>query len=375
MFFAYFLFLSLVLTLILGAHWFVYFSAIRLLKIERRKGIKIFFYLGLFTSFSFILASFLARVQGSPLIRLAYITSSLWLGYLTNFIWACIILWVLKGLYLKLKLHFDFRKLSIAVFSFFVLFASWGIYHASDVKVKNLNIAMKNLPASWEGKRVMQLSDTHFGQIYGVGAVQKIINIVNQEKPDVVVITGDLFDGTDGNMDEITKYVGLIKAPMGVYFTSGNHDYYAGQEKVEADLTKVGIKVLADGFVDLDGLQLAGINYSFPSLAKKFASYTDEIKSWPSYSVDKPTVMMHHIPEKISEFADGGIDLMLSGHTHRGQIFPFGLITDIIFKGFDHGLNTYKDLQVYTSSGTGTWGPPMRTSADSEIVIFKLLKK
>jgi len=120
---------------------------------------------------------------------------------------------------------------------------------------------------------------------------------------------------------------------------------------------------------------LAGINYSFPGIDVRYENYTKEINSWLGYSIDKPTIMMHHIPEKINEFADAGIDLMLSGHTHRGQIFPFGLITDFIFKGFDNGLNAYNDLQVYTSSGTGTWGPPMRTSSDSEIVIFKLLKK
>lgn len=369
MFLAYFLFLTVVLAIILGTHWFVYFSLIRFFAIEKRQGIKILFYVGVAFSFSFILASFLARIDSSWLIRLFYISSSLWLGYLVNFLLASAVLWILKGLHLPVKCRIDFRIISIIVFAFFFLFASWGIYHASDVKVKNFDITLKNLPTAWQGKRVMQISDTHFGQVYGVKSVQRLLDLVNREKPDLIVITGDLFDGTDGNMDQLISYIGRLQAPMGVYFTTGNHDFYAGEEKLDADLEKVGVKLLSNGFVDLNGLQLAGINYAFQLGGM---SYQDQINTWDNYSRDKSTILLHHIPDKINEFSDAGIDMLLAGHTHRGQLFPFGLITDFIFKGFDHGLNNYGDMQVYTSSGAGTWGAPMRTSSDSEIPIFKL---
>ncbi|MBU4400983.1 MAG: metallophosphoesterase [Planctomycetes bacterium] len=355
--------------MILGTHWFVYFSVIRFFAIEKRRGIKILFYVGIAVSFSFILASFLARVDSSWLIRLFYIASSLWLGYLVNFLLASVVLWVLRGPHRLIKCRADFRIISIVIFAFFFLFSSWGVYHASDVKVKNFDVILKDLPATWQGKRVMQVSDTHFGQVYGVKSVQRLLDLVNQEKPDLIVITGDLFDGTDGNMDQLISHIGRLKAPMGVYFTTGNHDFYAGEEKLDTDLKKVGINLLSNGFVDLNGVQLAGINYAFQLGGM---SYQDQIHTWQNYSSAKPTILLHHVPDKINEFADAGIDLLLAGHTHRGQLFPFGLITDFIFKGFDHGLNTFGDLQVYTSSGAGTWGAPMRTSADSEIPIFKL---
>lgn len=369
MFLAYFFFLTVVLAVILGTHWFVYFSVIRFFAIQKRRGIKILFYVGIAFSFSFILASFLARIDSSWLIRLFYIASSLWLGYLVNFLLASTVLWILKGAHRLLSPRVDFRIISVVVFIFFSLFASWGVYHASDVKVKNFDITMQNLPASWQGKRVMQLSDTHFGQVYRVAAIQRLLDLIEREKPDLIVITGDLFDGTDGNMDQLISHIGRLKAPMGVYFTTGNHDFYAGEEELDADLEKVGINLLENGFVDLGGLQLAGINYAFQLGGM---SYLDQIKTWQNYSKDKPTILLHHVPDKVNEFADAGIDLLLAGHTHRGQLFPFGLITDFIFKGFDHGLNNYGDMQVYTSSGAGTWGAPMRTSSDSEISIFKL---
>lgn len=369
MFLAYFLFLTVVLVVILGAHWFFYFSIIRFFEIEKRKDIRILFYLGVAVSFSFILASFLARVDSSWLIRLFYISSSLWLGFLVNFLLASVVLWILRIIFNKIRYRFDFRKISMVVFVFFFLFAIWGIYHAFDVKVKNMDIVLNNLPDEWRGKRVMQISDTHFGQVHGVMAVQRLVDLVDRESPDLVVITGDLFDGTDGNMDELTKNIGSLKAPFGVYFTTGNHDFYAGEEKLDADLEKAGIKLLANGFVDLNGLQLAGINYSFRG---EGMSHRDEINSWPNYSSAKPTILLHHIPEKLDEFADAGVDLVLSGHTHRGQLFPFGLITNLVFKGYDYGLKDFGDLQVHTSSGAGTWGAPMRTSADSEVVIFTL---
>lgn len=369
MFLAYFLFLTVVLAVILGMHWFVYFSVIRFFEIEKRRGVKILFYVGIAFSLSFILASFLARVDSSWLIRLFYIASSLWFGYLINSLLASAILWMLKWPHRLLKCRIDFRIISIAFFAFFILFASWGIYHASDVRVKNFDITLNNLPVAWQGKRVMQVSDTHFGQVYNVGSVQRLLNIVDQEKPDLIVITGDLFDGTDGNMDQLISYIGRLQAPQGVYFTTGNHDFYAGEEKLDAELQKEGINLLANGFVDLNGLQLAGINYAFQLGGM---SYLDQIKTWQNYSKDKPTILLHHVPDKINEFADAGIDMLLAGHTHRGQLFPFGLITDFIFKGYDHGLNNYGAMQVYTSSGAGTWGAPMRTSADSEIPIFTL---
>jgi len=369
MFLAYFLFLTVVLTAILGTHWFVYFSIIRFFEIEKRRGIKILFYVGVATSFSFILASFLARVDSNWLIRLFYVVTSLWLGFLVNFLLAAIVLWFFRLLHRKAKCRFDFRIISSAVFAFFILFGIWGIYHAFDVKVKDIDLSLKNLPAEWSGKRVMLVTDTHFGQVYGVMAVERLVDLVNREKPDLIAISGDLFDGTDGNMDLLISYIGRLKAPLGVYFTTGNHDFYAGQEKLDADLEKVGIKILDNGFIDLNGLQVAGINYSFQLQGM---NYKDEITSWPGYSADKPTIFLHHIPERVNEFANAGVDLLLSGHTHRGQLFPFGIVTDFIFKGFDHGLKDFNDLQVYTSSGAGTWGPPMRTSADSEVVIFKL---
>lgn len=369
MFLAYFLFLSVVLLVILSSHWFFYFSVVRFFEIERRRGVKIVFYLGIIFSAVFILSSFLARVDNGWLIRLFYISSSLWLGFLINFILAVAILWVIKLIHKSLKIQFNFQIVAVVVFTLSFSFSVWGIYHAMDVRVNRVSVSLENLPVSWQGKKIMQISDTHFGQVYGVKSVQKIIDLVKQEKPDAVVITGDLLDGTDGDMDQLMSYIGRIQSPLGVYFTSGNHDYYAGQEKLEADLEKVGIHVLANGFVDLEGLQLAGINYAFQV---KKPDYLKVISSWDGYSENKPTILLHHIPDNLSAFSVAGIDLVLSGHTHRGQLFPFGLITDTVFAGYDHGLNLFGDMQVYTSSGAATWGPPMRTSSDSEVVMITL---
>jgi predicted MPP superfamily phosphohydrolase len=369
MFLAYFLFLLFVLAFILGIHWFFYFSVIRFLHIERHRGIKIFFYLGIIASFSFILSSFLVRVDSGWLMRLYYLSSALWMGFLVNLTLAVSVLWFLRLVYFKIKCRFSFPKITLVVLAFFFFFSFWGIYHAFDIEIKNIDVALQNLPDEWRGKKIMHISDTHYGQVHGVWAVQRLINIVDEERPDLVLITGDLFDGTDGNMDSLIANIARIKAPEGVYFTSGNHDFYAGEEKIDVDLKKVGVNVLSDGFVDLRGLQLAGINYSFKWQED---SHKKTIESWPNYSHDKPTVLMHHIPDRIDEFADAGVDLLLCGHTHRGQMFPFGLITNFIFKGYDYGLKNYNALQVYTSSGTGTWGPPMRTSGDSEVVILNL---
>jgi hypothetical protein len=192
---------------------------------------------------------------------------------------------------------------------------------------------------------------------------------VNLLKPDAVFITGDLFDGMDGNFDNVSDALNQIQAPDGIYFVTGNHETYFGLDKVNKILAQTKIKVLNDDVVDVKGLQIIGTLFPGDGQSRDIETV---IKNNPNYVFGKPTILLHHAPTEIDQAKRLGVNLQLSGHTHKGQIFPFGYVTKLIYRGYDYGLHTEGDYNIYTTNGVGTWGPPMRTGNTPEIVDITL---
>src|SRR3989339_711047 len=184
--------------------------------------------------------------------------------------------------------------------------------------------------------------------------------------------------------------INQIKSKKGTYYVTGNHETYLGLEEVFAILAKTNINVLNDRVVNVDGLQIIGISY--PGNGGKDAQ--NIIKNDENFSLEKPSILLYHSPTNLFSFETSsgdwhrniywtpdvsfsvarnlGADLQLSGHTHRGQIFPFNFITHYIYGGYDYGLHQIEDFAIYITSGTGVWGPPVRTGGDSEIVVITL---
>jgi hypothetical protein len=262
---------------------------------------------------------------------------------------------------------------SVGVFG--LALSGWGVWSAiRPVEVKRVQVRLKKLPGALNGLRLVQLSDMHIGLTIGRDFVEDVVRKVNALEPDIVAITGDLIDGSVEDLGAAVAPLGEIHARLGTYFVTGNHEYYSGADSWLAFLRTLGIRVLRNEHVELskDGetIHLAGVD---DWTAHQFGNGhgSDMAGALAGRDASKPVILLAHQPIQFDEARAHGVDLQISGHTHGGQIFPFGLLTRLA-QPFLSGLHQRGDSQIYVSSGTGYWGPPMRIAAPAEITLIQL---
>ena len=253
--------------------------------------------------------------------------------------------------------------------------SGWGVWSAiRPVEVKRVPVRLSKLPASLNGLRLVQLSDMHVGLTIGRDFVEDVVRKVNDLDPDIVAITGDLIDGSVEDLGHAVAPLGEIRSTLGTYFVTGNHEYYSGADSWLGFLQSIGIRTLRNEHVALekDGetIHLAGVD---DWTAHQFGNGhgADITRAMAGRDTSKPVVLLAHQPVQFDEAREHGVDLQISGHTHGGQIFPFGVLTRLV-QPFLSGLHQRGDSQIYVSSGTGYWGPPMRIAAPAEITLIEL---
>lgn len=363
------LFLVFGLGIYFGAHYLLFFSLVRFFQIGSPQAKTILFLIILFLSLSFIFSSLLAHFKEGWLTKSFYILSGFWLGLLVNFILATAVIWLVIGL-VKIA-GIESSSAIVASFLFLVAlgFSSYGVWNGFHPRVKNIEVKIKNLPLKWQGKNIVQLSDVHLGHIYQAPYLQKLVSQINALRPAAVFITGDFFDGMDGQLDSLVEPLNEIQAEKGIYFVTGNHETYLGADKAFAVLEKTKIRILQNEVADVSGLKIIGINYPLQGEANNEIKILESLKD---KFLGQPNILLFHSPVNIEQVKEAGVNLQLAGHTHKGQLFPFGWITKLVYKGYDYGLRTDGDFSIYTTSGAGTWGPPMRTGNIPEIVQIRL---
>jgi len=318
---------------------------------------------------SFIASSFLAHWNDGLLTRVLYFCSTLWLGVGLTLLTAFGIAWAAWGATRVLGQRSNPVWFGLAAVGLTVLYSAYGIANAYHPRIVNLTVRIKNLPPGWHGKKLMHLSDVHLGRILGAGFLSRAVAKINAQNPVMVLITGDLFDGADGNLEELVAPLNLLVAPQGIYFVTGNHETYLGVERAYAALRTTPVRVLADERVVVDGLQVIGISYPERGHALDFAG---KMARMPGFNPALPSILLYHSPSQVAEAKAAGINLQLSGHVHQGQIFPLQFITRLMFGRYYHGLHTEGDYTLYTTSGAGLWGPTKRTGNYPEIVVINL---
>lgn len=290
----------------------------------------------------------------NPLTRIYYAISLTWAGFMAYLFLASVIYLlatVIAGQQLAL-----FGEI---IFSLAVLIGIYGLIHARRVFVKEVEVTLPHLPDSWKGKRAVWISDLHIGQIYSKGAVRRIVEKVNSLSPEVVFIGGDLFDGASHpRILESIEPLRALAAPLGTYFIMGNHESYGNVELFLKSIKDKGIKVLRNEKADIAGIQLFGADYGTP---------------FGETGIDRstPSIILKHEPDELETSEKAGFSLQISGHTHRAQQWPFEYLARLSYGRFTYGLQKRGSMQVYTSSGAGTWGPPIRVGTNREIVLFK----
>lgn len=363
------LFITLGLAILFGSHYFLYFSLIHFFPEITKAHNETLAGVISFLAISFILFSIIAHVRESFLARIFYFLSGFWLGFLTNLVMATAVIWIIISLNNCISFSLNLKILGTIFYVSAFLFSLYGVWNAMHPKIKSISITIPNLPDRWKNKKIIQLSDLHIGHIHKDSFIKNIVKKVNFINPDLIAITGDLFDGMDGNFDFPLKIINEMNPRNGIFFVTGNHETFLNTKIIFSALEKTKIKVLHDEVLNIDGLNIIGINYPEHGETKDAIEVIEKLK--PQF-FGKPNIFLYHTPVNIDKFRESGINLMLSGHTHRGQLFPFQLITKLLFKGFDYGLHTVDKFTIYVTSGAGTWGPAMRTGNRPEIVVISL---
>jgi len=254
---------------------------------------------------------------------------------------------------------------------FFALIAgTYGYFEALDIRTERVIVKSPKIPREVSPLRIVQISDIHLGLIVREDRLARILREVKKANPDLFVSTGDLVDAQIHHLNHLSDLLGEIRPRFGKFAVTGNHEYYAGLAQALDFTRKAGFQLLRGQGLTVGGLfnligvdDPTGIYYGEPMIEEK-----ELLSRFPR---DKFTILLKHRPE-LNADSLGFFDLQISGHTHKGQIFPFRLITRIFF---DHSGGLYKlpnGATLYTSRGSGTWGPPIRFLTPPEVTIFEI---
>ena len=319
-------------------------------------------------SFTFVPAALLSFRYSGPLLAWFYRIAVLWLGFVNFLVLAAILCWPVWFLSRWVTLDPAARPWIGGVLAGLAVLAGiYGIVNAQRVRVRRLTVKIPHLPESWRGRKAVVISDLHLGNVNGARFCRRLVRQASTMQPDIVFLPGDLFDGVRGDLDRLLEPIREWKPPLGVYFSSGNHEEFGDPTHYLEPIARAGIRVLVNERVTVDGVHIAGISYRDSTYPIRVRSLLETM----NLNSGMPSILLHHVPSRLQLAERAGVSLQLSGHTHCGQVFPYNLITHRIFGRFTYGLHSFGAMQVYTSSGAGTWGPPMRVGTQPEIVALQ----
>ncbi len=239
----------------------------------------------------------------------------------------------------------------------------YGLMNARFLRTREVIIPTDKL----EGEvKVAHLSDVHIGTFYSPRFLQRVVDRTNSLDPDIVVITGDLADGAHPYTGETFRPLNDLKAP--VYYVTGNHEHYAGLSDVLTALEETKVHRLVNSMVVDRDIQIIGVDYW--AERDEVATTIDDVGPDP----DKFSLVLYHVPRELEAIKERKVDLMLSGHTHAGQFFPFTLFTKMVWKK-GKGLYDLGTTRLFVSHGIGTWGPPIRVGTQSQVALIRIQGK
>jgi uncharacterized protein len=242
------------------------------------------------------------------------------------------------------------------------------------VRVDRVRVTLRRLPGALAGTRIVQISDVHVGPTIGRDFLERVVAQVNALEPDVVAITGDLVDGRVERLREHVAPLASLAAKRGVFFVTGNHEYYSGVAEWLDELGRLGVRVLRNERVSIGegeaSFDLAGVD-DWSSARAAPGHGHDLRRALAGRDEGRELVLLAHQPKCAAEAAELGVGLQLSGHTHGGQIFPWNFLVRLQ-QPFVAGLHKLHDTLIYVNRGTGYWGPPMRLGSPAEITCLEL---
>ncbi len=362
--------ISLIQVLLLLAHWFLFHTWIAFWPGPGLRGAWELRTALLVLGFSFVAAALVNFRYSNAAARLAYKLAAVWLGFLNYFFFGACLSWPVWYAVRAIGTPNPAAARTWIAAGFFVLALLAGIYgmlNARWIRVRRIGLHLPGLPETWRGRSAVLMSDLHLGSVNAAAFCRRVVSLAAGFHPDIVFIPGDLFDGTKASLDALIAPFRELAPPFGIYFSTGNHEEFHDPADYIQAIARTGIRVLANERVTVDGLHILGIPYGESTYPIRVRATLEKLSPGP----EAASILLNHAPVRLPIAEQAGISLQLSGHTHGGQIFPYTWLTRRIFGRFTYGLQRFGALQVYTSTGAGTWGPPMRVGTEPEIVLFE----
>jgi len=379
----YAVFLAVFSTLVAGLHAYLWARLVRSPDLGQsylRYGTRAAIGLGLLLPIGLFASRLLPRAAASLLAWVSY----LWFGVAVVLFFLLLGTEILRGAVFAVSLFgapasperrvFLSRAIAAGVGVLGVVVSGVGFAAAiGPVSVETIPVRLRRFPKALDGFRIVQISDLHIGPTLGKSWLEDVVARVNAQNPDIVAITGDLVDGSVADLAEHVAPLAKLQAKHGVFFVTGNHEYYSGADAWIAHLRSLGITVLRNERVTIGegdaAFDLAGVD-DFAS--RRFPGHGPDLaKALDGRDESREVVLLAHQPKQIVDAEKLGVGLQLSGHTHGGQIYPWGFAVKLDQPHLK-GLERRGDTQIYTNRGTGYWGPPMRVGVPSEISVIEL---
>ncbi|HKF49863.1 MAG TPA: metallophosphoesterase [Terracidiphilus sp.] len=348
-------------------HWFIIHTIVSFWRLDAIDSTRVGVAL-IALSFTFVVAALVGFRYSNPLVIFIYTVASVWLGIVNYIFWAACLCWPAAFIVGLVDAPNPAVRPAIAstLFAIALLTSIFGLVNAQAVRLRRLTITLPNMPPSWRGRTALVASDLHLGNINGLRFARRIAGIARRLNPDILFIPGDLFDGSHADPNKLAGPIFELAPPAGIYFCGGNHEDFGDPEVYEAALRRAGIHVLHNRAVEVDGVSVIGVPYAESIYPLRFRAFLESLH----LDRAKPSILLNHVPNRLPIVEQAGVALQLSGHTHGGQLFPFTYFTRRAFGKFTYGLHRFGKLQVLTSSGAGTWGPPMRVGSAPEVVLI-----
>ncbi len=343
--------------------------------------------------FSLFLALFLLLMIITPLLvrilenqgleaiaRFAAYTGYFWMGFIFLFFSASLAMDIYHGLLHGAGLFFrrDFSSLFLANCTALILpialgmvMALYGYFEARDIRTERIVINTSKVPAAVGKLTIVQISDVHLGLIIRQERLKRIIAVINGASPDLLVSTGDLVDGQINRMTGLAELMRDIRPRFGKFAVTGNHEMYAGLDQAVGFTEHAGFKVLRNEGSTAGGL-INVVGVDDPTIERVTHQPAPEKALLSKIPSDRFTLLLKHRPV-VDRESLGLFDLQLSGHVHKGQIFPFNLVTRLFYPVKTGFSLVSQDSALYVSRGTGTWGPPIRFLAPPEVTVIELI--
>src|SRR5216683_3183681 len=319
-----------------------------------------------FLSVSFVAASLLAFRYTNAALRAFYRVAAVWMGLVSFLFLAAVFSWIIFGVARLARLDVNFHRTVESLFGAAVVAGLYGVFNASWTRITRTTVRLANLPAPWHGRRAALISDVHLGHVRNGGFLRRLVAKILREEPDAIFVAGDLYDGTAIDARRAAEPLSELVAPHGVYFVAGNHEQFGDDSKYLHAIAATGVRVLSNEKVEADGLQIVGVPYR-NAHDGHFASVLRSIR----LDRDRASILLTHAPDHPEIAEAAGVSLQLSGHTNLGQFIPWSWMARRIYRQFAYGLSRIGKMQVFTSRGAGTWGPPLRLGSNPEIVVLE----